>query len=161
MWSSNQDYTPAEWARFQAWLDRVYQDFTKKVSQGRKLPPEKVAQIAKGRIWTGEDAKGLGLVDDLGGMDTALRLCRQAIGASESEPLRLKRFPTPKEPAQLLAEALLGKGPDNSEPQSGALPGATVSLRGLSTLRPLLRALLELNGDENAVLSVPGVSDLR
>ena len=72
MFTGTQDYTPAEWARFEAWLDRVYVDFTGKVAEGRKLPKEKVLEIAKGRIWSGQDAKNLGLVDELGGYDTAL-----------------------------------------------------------------------------------------
>ena len=63
MFTGAQDYTPKEWAKFQQWLDRVYSDFTSKVADGRKLPKAKVLEIAKGRIWTGEDALGLGLVD--------------------------------------------------------------------------------------------------
>ncbi len=155
MWSTNSDFSQAEWARVQAWLDRVYLDFTAKVAQGRKLSPDKVAEIAKGRIWTGEDAKGLGLVDELGGFEVALRLCRQSIGAAESEPLRLKRFPLRKEPAQLIAEKLFDKDSDNSEPQSGMLPGATVSVRGISALRPLLSALADVSESDEAALSMP------
>ena len=56
MFSSGQDFTPEEWQRFQAWLDRIYVDFTGKVAEGRKLPLERVQEIAKGRIWTGADA---------------------------------------------------------------------------------------------------------
>lgn len=55
--SMNRDYTPEEWARLQAWLDRVYEDFTSKVAQGRKLDKQRVLEIAKGRVWTGEDAE--------------------------------------------------------------------------------------------------------
>jgi protease-4 len=157
MWSTNQDFTPAEWAHFQGWLDRVYQDFTKKVAEGRKLPPEKVAQIAKGRIWTGEDAKGLGLVDELGGMEVALRLCRQTIGAAENEPVRLKNFPPKKEMSQLILEKLLNKTPDNSEPGSGALPEASVSWRRLLSLRSLLRVLATLTDSDDATLAMPVV----
>ena len=56
MFTGAQDYTPKEWGKFQQWLDRVYVDFTEKVAKGRKLPKDKVLEIAKGRIWTGEDA---------------------------------------------------------------------------------------------------------
>jgi len=66
MWTGTHDYTPAEWKRFEDWLDRVYVDFTGKVAEGRNLPKDKVLQIAKGRIWSGQDAKNLGLVDELG-----------------------------------------------------------------------------------------------
>ena len=60
LWSSTHDYTPEQWAHLQEWLDRVYNDFTTKVAAGRQLPKERVLEIAKGRIWTGEDAKERG-----------------------------------------------------------------------------------------------------
>ena len=96
MFTGTHDYTPAEWGRFQAWLDRVYVDFTSKVADGRKLPKEKVLEIAKGRIWSGQDAKNLGLVDELGGYDTALKLVKKATGASESDDVKIVVYPRPK-----------------------------------------------------------------
>src|SRR5262249_15761675 len=93
MWTGTQDYTKAEWARFQAWLDRVYVDFTSKVAEGRRLPKERVLEIAKGRIWTGEDAKALGLVDELGGFPEALNLAKKAAGIPETEEVKLEVFP--------------------------------------------------------------------
>jgi protease-4 len=71
MWSGLYDYDEPEWQRFQAWLDRVYEDFTRKVSDGRQLPLEKTLEIARGRIWPGSTAKELGLVDELGGFPAA------------------------------------------------------------------------------------------
>src|SRR5262249_28034089 len=52
--------------------DLVYADFTLKVSEGRKLPLSRVLEIARGRVWTGADAKERGLVDELGGFWTAV-----------------------------------------------------------------------------------------
>ena len=96
MFTGTHDYSPAEWARFEAWLDRVYVDFTGKVAEGRKLPKEKVLEIAKGRIWSGADAKNLGLVDELGGYDMALKLVKKAIGVADSEDVNLMVYPRPK-----------------------------------------------------------------
>jgi protease-4 len=95
-WTQTKDFTPSQKARFAQWLDRVYDDFTAKVSSGRKLSKEEVEKIAKGRIWTGADAKGLGLVDELGGFPAALRLVRTAAGLKEDAPIRLKVFPEQK-----------------------------------------------------------------
>ena len=53
-------------------IDHGYQDFLARVAQARKMTPEQVDKIARGRIWSGEDAKGLGLVDQLGGLDQAI-----------------------------------------------------------------------------------------
>lgn len=96
MFTGTQDYTPAEWARFEAWLDRVYVDFTGKVADGRKLSKDKVLEIAKGRIWSGLDAKNLGLVDELGGYDTALRLAKRAAGVPADEEVRVVVYPRAK-----------------------------------------------------------------
>ena len=161
MWSTNDDFSPTEWAHFQGWLDRVYKDFTAKVAEGRKLPPEKVAQIAKGRIWSGEDAKGLGLVDELGGIDTALKLLRQNIGATDSEPLRQKRFPEQKGTEKMLAEKLFGRDPENSEPGAGMRAAPMVGARWLGMIAPLLRVLAELGEPSEAALEMPSVPATR
>lgn len=92
-WTMTRDFTPQQRARFEEWLDRIYEDFTSKVGQGRNLSKEAVEKIAKGRVWTGEDAKRLGLVDELGGFPEAIRLVRKAAKLSENAPIRLKLYP--------------------------------------------------------------------
>ncbi|HYA87031.1 MAG TPA: signal peptide peptidase SppA [Nitrospirota bacterium] len=104
VWTQAKDLTPAQWARMEAWLDRVYADFTSKVSQGRNLPIETVEKIARGRIWTGEDARRLGLVDELGGFPAALRLVRNAAKLPDNAPLRLKVYPEKKTLFKLASE---------------------------------------------------------
>jgi protease IV len=131
MFTGTQDYTPAEWARFEAWLDRVYVDFTSKVADGRKLPKEKVLEIAKGRIWSGQDAKNLGLVDELGGYDTALKLARKAAGIGDGEDVKVIVYPRPK---TLLQSVLQRAGADNSDKEQ-------TLARILETVQPLARRL--------------------
>jgi protease-4 len=146
IWSTLSDYSPAEWARFQASLDRIYEDFTTKVADGRKLPKEKVLEIAKGRIWSGEDAKSLGLVDELGGLSTALRLAKKAANIPDTEDVKLQVFPRPKSPI----EQLLGGPRENSEPAVAAIA------RALETARPVVRQLDALGvRDKKGVLFVP------
>jgi protease-4 len=96
LWDTTREFTPSERERFDAWLDRIYADFTSKVAEGRKLPKERVLEIAKGRIWSGEDARGLGLVDELGGMETAIRVAKRAAHIPETERVHLEVFPKPK-----------------------------------------------------------------
>lgn len=64
---SAEGFTPEQRAKFAGWMDRIYAGFITRVAEGRNLPPAKVREIAKGRVWTGEQAKQLGLVDGLGG----------------------------------------------------------------------------------------------
>jgi protease-4 len=134
MFTGTHDYTPAEWGRFQAWLDRVYVDFTSKVADGRRLPKEKVLEIAKGRIWSGQDAKNLGLVDELGGYDTALKLAKQAAKVPEADDVRIVVFPRAK---TLLETMLDRRGPDNSDKEA---IGQTLT-KMLQVVQPVARQL--------------------
>jgi protease IV len=134
MFTGTHDYTPAEWGRFQAWLDRVYVDFTNKVADGRKLPKEKVLEIAKGRIWSGQDAKNLGLVDELGGYDRALQLAKKAAGVPEADDVKIVVFPRPR---TFLESVLDRRGPNNSDKEGVSQTLAKV----LQVVQPLARQL--------------------
>jgi protease-4 len=68
----------------------VYGLFTKRVAEGRNLTAEQVEEIAQGRVWTGNDALQRGLVDELGGLDVALKYATEA---AEIEDYKLKEFP--------------------------------------------------------------------
>ena len=106
IWGTGAEFTPEQWARFQTWLDRIYEDFTAKVGEGRNMPQADVHAVAKGRIWTGEDAKLHGLVDELGGMKTAMRLIREALELEADASLNLMVFPKEK----TLIEQVMEKG---------------------------------------------------
>ncbi len=134
IWSDTRDYSPSEWKRFQEWLDRVYDDFTGKVAQGRGLPLERVREIAKGRIWSGEDAQRLGLVDALGGYEVALKLVREAAGLPPDAPLRLRVYPRPPTPWA----GLFGEERESSEPE------AVLVRRFVELVRPVARVAREL-----------------
>jgi len=110
-WSDKHAYSPGEWARFEAWLDRVYADFTERVAAGRNLSLEHVQEIAKGRVWTGSQAKDLGLVDELGGFLTALDACKELAGIGKDAPVRVLRFPS--KPS--FVDLLLKKHPEPSD----------------------------------------------
>ncbi len=151
IWTSTMDYSPQEWARFEAWLDRVYGDFTTKAAEGRHLPKDKLLQIAKGRIWSGADAKNLGLVDALGGFDEAISLVKKAIGVSPTEEVKIEVFPRKKGLLQLL----LAGSPDNSE-QEGAATQTRVGI--LESVQPFLKQLQALGVGEKGVLRMPVAS---
>lgn len=106
MWSTIDDFSEAGWERFQASLDRIYDDFVGKVAAGRDLPVERVGEIARGRIWTGETAKELGLVDELGGFPTALAEVRRVLELEEDAELRLELFPEPRSAFELLLDQM-------------------------------------------------------
>jgi protease-4 len=120
-WSSTDNYTPEQWNRFENWLDLVYRDFTTKVAEGRKLPIQKVLDAAQGRVWTGEEAKGLGLVDELGGFPEALRLAREAAGIPPEAAVQLKLFPRTKTLLETIVDRLFGKEGEEESPSKISL----------------------------------------
>ncbi len=155
MFTGTHDYTPAEWARFQAWLDRVYVDFTGKVAEGRRLPKERVLEIAKGRIWSGQDAKGLGLVDELGGYDVALKLVKKAIGVSDSDDVKIVVYPRPR---TFLESLMQRRGADNSDKEAVS----QTLVRILQDVQPVARELKVMGittkeKDQDDVLQMPAI----
>jgi protease-4 len=82
------DFTEEEWARINAFLDYVYDDFVGKVAAGRDLPRERVHELARGRVWTGADARERGLVDELGGLELATDIARKRAGLPADAPMR-------------------------------------------------------------------------
>ncbi|CNE83016.1 signal peptide peptidase SppA%2C 67K type [Mycobacterium tuberculosis] len=97
MLSATKDFSDSEWERVNASLDRIYEDFTAKVAEGRELSRERVHELARGRVWTGADAKANGLVDELGGLDAALDLARKKAGLASDAPIRVYPHTSPLE----------------------------------------------------------------
>jgi protease-4 len=110
IWSWTEDYTPQQWQRIGAWLDRIYDDFIDRVAAARALPRARIEEIAKGRIWTGADAHTRGLIDAIGGFSQALQLLREALNLPVDAGLRLRVFP----PKRSFLRQLLKRGPKGS-----------------------------------------------
>ncbi|MBD2597183.1 signal peptide peptidase SppA [Nostoc spongiaeforme FACHB-130] len=95
--------SPQELALYQRSVNRVYSIFLDKVAKGRKLPEQKVAEIAQGRVWSGVAAKQIGLVDEIGGLNAAVKYAAEK--ANLGNNWQLKEYP--KENS--LNEILFGK----------------------------------------------------
>lgn len=82
-------FTPREREEIQGQIQAFYEQFVEKVAEARQSTPEDVHEVAQGRVWTGRQAKEIGLVDELGGLDTAVRLAKERaqLPASERVPL--------------------------------------------------------------------------
>jgi protease-4 len=86
--SLGQPFSNAQRDAFDRWMDRIYANFLGRVAKGRNLAPAQVAEIAKGRVWTGAQAKGIGLIDEVGGFYQAVARAK-ALAKIEGEiPLR-------------------------------------------------------------------------
>lgn len=98
--------TDAELALVQRDVDWIYREFLSRVAEGRKLEVARVEEIAQGRVWIGADALARGLVDEMGGLDDAIRYAAKKAGVDENYTVRER--PAAKPFAESLAEALQG-----------------------------------------------------
>lgn len=99
-----QKMSPEAQARLQSSVQDTYQLFLRRVSDGRKMPTEKVDAIAQGRVWTGKQALEVGLVDELGGLYTAVRRAKTEIGLDVDVDVALVPFPEQKPLTQQIFE---------------------------------------------------------
>ncbi len=95
-------------------IDFVYRSFLERVAEGRRRKVEEVEPLAQGRVWLGAQAKGNGLVDELGGLDRAIEMIRKKAGIKADEKIRLVRYPAKKSLFELLFN-------DSDEPSLEAL----------------------------------------
>jgi protease-4 len=106
-------------------VESTYQRFLGRVAEGRGMSPEAVDAVARGRVWTGEQALEMGLVDRLGGIPDAVLVAKERAGLAPDADVMLVQYPPPKPLAQQLVEALQGGG------AVLALPGWPARVRDL------------------------------
>ena len=85
--------TPDERQKLREGIDESYQDFVSKVANARKRPFGEIEPLAQGRVWLGSQAKANGLVDELGGLDTALDLVKKKANIPAGEQVTLLTYP--------------------------------------------------------------------
>jgi len=103
------DIAPVEAAQLQYSTEAMYATFLKRVADGRKMTTDSVHQIAQGRVWVGDKAKEIGLVDEIGGLDRAIAIAAELSGL---EKYRLMEYPKQIDPMQELLNELTGEGGD-------------------------------------------------
>lgn len=95
-WSIMEPFTPSQIERFEAMLDVTYDNFITLVSEGRNMTYDAAEHLAKGRVWTGQQALERNLVDGLGGIGTTLDILALELGYNDQSDLNLVLFPKPK-----------------------------------------------------------------
>jgi protease-4 len=138
-WSINQPFTDEQHAHVEAEADLFYTDFVERVAQGRKMTVEAVDAIARGRVWTGADALEHGLVDELGGLRTAIARAKVLAGLEPDADVRLVSFP-----GSSMFDFLRPK--PSSRPAAASLSDAVGALLGRSVVGALSQAERSLTG---------------
>jgi len=129
MYSPFTNFTPEEARMFHAQLEDGYRTFIERVARGRGRTRAQVEAVAGGRVWTGLAARPRGLVDRLGGLETAIGMARERAGIGADESIVVERFPKLK---HSFLQSLL----------EGLFSDEDFSSRAMLDLPPVLRALI-------------------
>ena len=168
MYSPVRPFSPEERARMVENMQATYDTFVEKAAQGRNTTPERIDAIGQGRVWTGRQAKEIGLVDELGGLERAVALAKQRAKIAQDAEVELIIYPPKKSFYDLLSDPLgsndrastLGVAARVREPEDRA--GARRAAAGLPPGRAAgadaqrLRSgssQFSLSGSESAALS--------
>lgn len=120
-WSNDAPFTAAQQAQVEAEADLFYTDFVARVAEGRNMAADAVEKVARGRVWTGADAAEHGLVDELGGLATAVRRAKILAGLDPDAEVRTVSYP-----GSSLLEFLRSRA--SSQPAAASLSDAVGAL---------------------------------
>ena len=112
--SPNHKFSTSEKKIFNQSLDEVYQDFTAKVAENRKLT-QPMDKIARGRVWTGRQALNLGLVDAMGGYLEALSKAIELGKIKRNQNIRIVSFPKAKTLSEKIGDLIANTGSIKAE----------------------------------------------
>jgi protease-4 len=96
LYSPVRPFSPEEKQRVFESMQATYNTFVEKAAQGRNTTPEKIDAVGQGRVWTGLQAKQIGLVDELGGLDRALSIAKQRARIPQDQDVELVVYPPKK-----------------------------------------------------------------
>jgi protease-4 len=123
LYSMYRSPTPAQKTTIGRELDAVYADFTRQVGDARRLDATRLDAAARGRVFTGVDARRAGLVDELGGLQLALSIAKAKAGIDETRQVEVVRFPIEGNRWQRIAARLIrltgidARGPEIRAPR--------------------------------------------
>jgi protease-4 len=145
------------------YVSGFYREFVGKVARSRGLPEEEVEKVARGRVWTGLQAKERHLVDELGGLELAMEIARKRANLPEDAAPRVIEYPEPPDFFEILSESFEmrtflgalaqaaqgfspgGTAPGNNVTAWGSLPGAALaSFSAVPELRVMVERLWQL-----------------
>ena len=95
----------SEKAFMQQSIEEIYGAFLNNVAEGRDMTPEQVDEIAQGRVWTGSDALGIGLVDEIGTLEDAIKFAAQAGGETDLTQWQIVGYPKVQTPFEMILES--------------------------------------------------------
>jgi protease IV len=134
LYSPVRPFSPDERKRVEESMQAIYDTFVEKAAAGRNTTPERIDSVGQGRVWTGRQAKQIGLVDELGGLERALALAKQRAKLSPDAEVELVVYP----PKPSILD--LARSPFGASERAAAL-AALLGLRNPRALQALTAPL--------------------
>jgi protease IV len=134
LYSPVRAFTPEERAKVQEQMQATYDTFVEKAADGRNTTPERIDAVGQGRVWTGRQAKQIGLVDELGGLERALAVAKQRAKLPAGSEVELVVYPGRKSIYEIV------KNPFGGSDSTAAL-GAMLGFRDPRALQLLTAPL--------------------
>ena len=131
--SDYRGFAPEERDKLRQELEVLYRNFVQKVADARQREWDDIHQIAQGRVWMGSQAKGNGLVDEIGGLDRAIEMAKEAAGLEPTDKVTLVTYPTPKKFIEVLLD------PDRFAARSPAVDRLRAYFTGIDSWPALLQ----------------------
>ena len=111
-----QPFSPEQRAKVQDYVQGFYDNFVEKVAESRRTTPERIDAVAQGRVWTGQQAKQNGLVDELGGLTDAIEIAKSRAKIPSDEEVEVVVYPARRSIYELLERAVRGGRLQRVEP---------------------------------------------
>jgi protease-4 len=115
--SSTTPFTDSERDAMQKLLNEIYDQFTAKAAQGRKMEQPQLEKLARGRIYSGNRAKEIGLIDEIGTLDDAIAAAKKLAGLNPEDKLEKLNLPKPTSPFEQLFGPLDASAKLNADSQ--------------------------------------------
>ncbi len=135
LYSPVRAFTPEERVKVREQMQATYDTFVEKAADGRHTTPERIDAVGQGRVWTGRQAREIGLVDELGGLDRAIAVAKQRARLPADGEVELVVYPGRKSLYEIVRNPLGG-----ADSTSGAI-GAMFGLRDVRSLQMLAAPL--------------------
>ena len=142
IYSPFEPFSPAQRTRVQDYMQGFYENFVEKAAEARRMTPEQIDAVAQGRVWTGRQAREHGLVDELGGLESAVRIAKERAKLDPKRDVDLVVYPPKRSILDILSNPLgsraaQGLGIMLDRPEARLMDSAVSTLRRFRRGEPL------------------------
>jgi protease-4 len=154
-------FSPKEHDAIERMMRQTYDEFVAKAAAGRNMTPEQMNELAQGKVWTGQRAKDVGLVDALGGMGLAVDETKNLLGMKSDDKVGLVSYPKEVGLMDMLRKAIGKDATMAMNPLTGGASVAALLPEGLASALTTARSAAALLNKERVIMMMPFLPVIR